>query len=374
MSTKTKKKPTKKGATAKKRSSKKSKKHLIWWYLKLFLICGILAAFTYLGFAYIYKDSPKPEVKVEKPQISKPKPPAKEQPKKQEIKPIKKIPNPPEQDPKKDKIEPKIQAPEPPSQTEIKTPKIQIQMSEKIDYESKKPDENLTPAKQTTSQNDEKPNLSTKPKLVIIIDDVAFKHHVDAIKSINLKITPSFFPPTKHHPDTPKFARNFKFYMIHLPLEAKNFTSEEIDTLRTSDSYDTISKRIRQIKRDFPNLTYINNHTGSKFTSDFDAMDRLLMVIKQENLRFLDSRTIDTTKVEAAAKKNSLQYIVRDVFLDHEDNKKSITKQLQKAVEIAKKQGKAIAIGHPYKNTIDVLKNSSAILKGVEVVYLKDIF
>ena len=42
--------------------------------------------------------------------------------------------------------------------------------------------------------------------------------------------------------------------------------------------------------------------------------------------------------------------------------------------QIAKKRGFAIAIGHPKKQTLKVLKNSGDILKCVEVVYLKDIY
>lgn len=217
-----------------------------------------------------------------------------------------------------------------------------------------------------------KGSSSSKPKLVIIIDDIAHKHQVDAVKAINLKLTPSIFPPTKHHPDTPKLAKRFKFYMIHLPMQAHGFKKEEINTLHTNDSYDKILKRLRDIKRDFPELMYINNHTGSKFTSDLDAMNRMMRAVKNENLIFIDSKTISNSKVEEAARNHSMPYIVRDVFLDHQDDKNTIRKQLKYAIELAKKNSKAIAIGHPYKNTLEVLRQSGDILKDVEVVYLKD--
>jgi len=64
-----------------------------------------------------------------------------------------------------------------------------------------------------------KPVVSSyKPKLVIIIDDVSFRSHVRAIKSLPFKITPSFFPPNKMHPNTPIYAREFKDYMVHVPI------------------------------------------------------------------------------------------------------------------------------------------------------------
>ena len=73
-------------------------------------------------------------------------------------------------------------------------------------------------------------------------------------------------------------------------------------------------------------------------------------------------------------KSKNQKYIFRDVFLDNTQNLKDIENELKKAVQIAKKRGFAIAIGHPKKQTLKVLKNSGDILKGVEVVYLKDIY
>ncbi len=217
--------------------------------------------------------------------------------------------------------------------------------------------------------------LGAKPRLVIIIDDVAYRHQVDAIKSVNLKLTPSFFPATSAHPETPVLARRFSFYMIHLPMQALGgFKGAEIGTLTVDDDYEKIAKKLQSIKRDFPNLKYINNHTGSRFTSDAAAMDRMMRAVRDENLIFVDSKTISPTKVYGAAKKYSMPYIARDVFLDHDGSKAAVRKQLKYAVELAKKRSYAIAIGHPHKNTIEVLQESTKLLQEVEVVYLKDLF
>jgi len=69
-----------------------------------------------------------------------------------------------------------------------------------------------------------------------------------------------------------------------------------------------------------------------------------------------------------------MPYIARDVFLDHDGSKAAVRKQLKYAVELAKKRSYAIAIGHPHKNTIEVLQESAKLLQEVEVVYLKDLF
>ncbi|WP_269492374.1 divergent polysaccharide deacetylase family protein [Campylobacter ureolyticus] len=212
------------------------------------------------------------------------------------------------------------------------------------------------------------------PKLAIIIDDVASYEHINEIKKINLKLTPSLMPASKDFPNTPKIAKNLEFYMIHLPLEALNYNSNSIKTLKVNDSFEEISKEIYKIRKDFPNAKFINNHTGSKFTSNKKAVQKLLDVLDEYGFIFVDSKTISNSKVEEVLKSKNQKYIFRDVFLDNTQNLKDIENELKKAVKISKKRGFAIAIGHPKKQTLKVLNNSGDILKGVEVVYLRDIY
>ena len=220
------------------------------------------------------------------------------------------------------------------------------------------------------------PNSSVKgrAKLVLIIDDVATFEHASMVKSIGLKITPSIFPATKTHPDTPNIARTFEFYMIHLPMQAKHFDSPEIGTLTINESFESMHEKIKKIRRDFPRAKYTNNHTGSRFTSDYDAMDKAYKALIEQGFIFVDSKTIAQTAVARAAKKYNQPYISRDIFLDDDPSAAAVRRELVAAVNLAKKRGYAIAIGHPKKNTIAVIKASkNNILKDVEVVYLKDI-
>ena len=220
------------------------------------------------------------------------------------------------------------------------------------------------------------PNSSVKgrAKLVLIIDDVATFEHASMVKSIGLKITPSIFPATKTHPDTPNIARTFEFYMIHLPMQAKHFDSPEIGTLTINESFESMLEKIKKIRKDFPRAKYTNNHTGSRFTSDYDAMDKAYRALIEQGFIFVDSKTIAQTAVARAAKKYNQPYISRDIFLDDNPSAAAVRRELVAAVNLAKKEGYAIAIGHPKKNTIAVIKESkNNILKDVEVVYLKDI-
>lgn len=216
--------------------------------------------------------------------------------------------------------------------------------------------------------------ISTKPKLAIIIDDVSVKSHVAAIKGLNLPITMSFLPPSKFRPNSSILAAKESFYMVHLPMEAKNFHQEEPFTLRVNDSQEEIIARIEDIKKLFPKVKYINNHTGSKFTSDEDAVKRLIYALNKENINFIDSRTIASTKVQKVMKSYSKQYVARDVFLDDKVDKESIKAQIKKAIEVAKLHGSAIAIGHPHANTISSINEAKQLFSGVELVLIDKVY
>ena len=181
-------------------------------------------------------------------------------------------------------------------------------------------------------------------------------------------------PASKDFPNTPKIAKNLDFYMIHLPLEALNYNSNSIKTLKTNDSFEEISKEIYKIRKDFPNAKFINNHTGSKFTSNLNAVKRLSDAMDKYGFILVDSKTIADSKIKEVLKSKHQKYIFRDVFLDNTQNPNDIKNELKKAVQIAKERGFAIAIAHPKKQTLKVLKNSGEILKDVEVVYLRDIY
>ncbi|ECL3277361.1 divergent polysaccharide deacetylase family protein [Campylobacter coli] len=219
-------------------------------------------------------------------------------------------------------------------------------------------------------------NLSKtkQARLAIIIDDMANISQVRALQALKLKLIPSFFPPDKNHIDTPKLALKFDFYMVHLPLAAMNYTKPELDTLNPSDSEKRIFKKIQQVKKDFKDLKFINNHTGSLFTSDEKAMKKLYKAFEKEELIFVDSKTIASSKAPKVAKALGQIYIQRDVFLDNRDDVAYIKKQLMEAVRLAKQKGFAIAIGHPRKNTFKALEQSKDLLKSVELVYLSEIY
>lgn len=213
----------------------------------------------------------------------------------------------------------------------------------------------------------------SRAKLAIIIDDVGTGEQAQKIAALPVRVTPSIFPPEYQRKDTRSLARGFEHYAIHLPMEASSAKNNSA-TLRASDNYEKLRGVIAKLRADFPNAKFINNHTGSKFTADELAMQNLLRAMNEHGFLFIDSRTSPATKAKAAMNGLGMRYVHRDVFLDNQNSVAAVRKKLREAVALAKKQGYAIAIGHPKSSTLRALANSADILGEVDLVYLDEIY
>ncbi|MRJ05940.1 MAG: divergent polysaccharide deacetylase family protein [Epsilonproteobacteria bacterium] len=215
------------------------------------------------------------------------------------------------------------------------------------------------------------------PKLVIIMDDMAFPREVRELKKLHrlgLKITPSFLPPTPRHPLSAQLAEGFSHYMIHLPLEADEFSSQEEETLKISDPYPKIQNRIWRLHLLYPRAKFVNNHTGSTFTANLEAMKKLFRALKFYNLGFIDSRTTSQTQGAIANTIYKIPYFSRNVFLDNSPDSKRMRGQLRRAISIARSEGYAIVICHPFPTTFQFLrKNRHWIQSKVELIYPSDL-
>lgn len=219
------------------------------------------------------------------------------------------------------------------------------------------------------------PATGKHPKLVLIIDDVSHSWQLKAIKALGYHITPSIFPPSEMGQHSNKLSEGLKHFMIHLPMQSGSAKMNRMQgMLRVTDNSHKMRARAKEIRRLFPRGKYINNHTGSVFTSNYKAMKKMYGYLREEGFVFVDSRTSGSTKVKKIAKAFGDRYIVRDVFIDNSQSIPSIRKQLAKAVKIAKRRGYAIAIGHPHKVTFKALAGAGKLLKGVTLVYIDELY
>ena len=71
---------------------------------------------------------------------------------------------------------------------------------------------------------------------------------------------------------------------------------------------------------------------------------------------FLDSKTTTKTQGFRLARLMQVPHTVRDVFLDNNITEEAIEQQFRQLESVARRNGSAIGIGHPYDETIAVLR------------------
>ena len=217
--------------------------------------------------------------------------------------------------------------------------------------------------------------MDKRSKLVIIIDDVSTPRQLKSISKIPYHITPSIFPPSKNLPYTSKMAKGLQHYMVHLPMEAPHHPQYAMaNTLTTDDSHSKMVKRVEDLRRWFPTAIFVNNHTGSVFTSNYRALYDLYGILKENGFVFIDSRTTPKSKGAVVAKRYNDIYIHNSYFLDNIREDREIRRELKRAVKLSKRDGFAIVIGHPHRVTLRTISNSRDILKEVDVVYIDELF
>ena len=152
-----------------------------------------------------------------------------------------------------------------------------------------------------------------------------------------------------------------KEVILHLPMQSiSSSAAHEPDALNEAMDENQLTTNVHSLLSAVPNIRGVNNHMGSHLT-EFDFFMRPVMdSIRAFNPRlyFLDSRTSPRSVAQAQALDAGLSTISRDVFLDNETNLESIRLQYRIWQKKARELGSAIAIGHPFSNTLQVLREN----------------
>ncbi len=214
-----------------------------------------------------------------------------------------------------------------------------------------------------------------EPVVVIIIDDVSTKKQIREIQALPFKVTPSIFPPSNMSMRSHLLARGLNHFMVHLPMQSPSHKMNRFKkTLMIYDSRAKIRRRIQEIRRLFPRAKFINNHTGSTFTANYQASKKLYQELMREGFIFVDSKTSGRSKMRKIAREFGRAYIYRDIFLDNIQSVEATLKELRRGVKIAQKKGFAIIIGHPHPTTIRALRRAEGILRGVKTLYIDEFY
>ena len=160
--------------------------------------------------------------------------------------------------------------------------------------------------------------------------------------------------------------------MLHLPMqpvgEPGGFSKQGM--LLDGMDPDALRKTIAEGLKKVPHVSGVNNHMGSLLTTRAEPMRVVMAELAARKLFFLDSRTSAQTVAYRLARDGGVAAAERDVFLDDVAETKAIDAQLERLEALAVRHGSAIAIGHPYPETVDALVRWIPTLeaKGIELV------
>jgi polysaccharide deacetylase 2 family uncharacterized protein YibQ len=220
-----------------------------------------------------------------------------------------------------------------------------------------------------------KPPVRTRPKIpriAIIIDDIGYdKKIAAALWNLDHNITFSVLPfsPFGRYICEQLHSKGAQI-MLHLPMEPVEYPHVNpgpgaiFSTMPPDALLDQLKKDIKAV----PYIEGVNNHMGSRLTTDSARMNQIFTILKKDNLFFIDSRTSAKSQCRASAGLLKIRFAQRNVFLDNFQDIDYISGQFSKLVRLAKKHGSAIGIGHPYKAT---LKSLSKNLPGLDKNHVK---
>jgi len=221
------------------------------------------------------------------------------------------------------------------------------------------------------------------PRLAIIIDDLGNdRAAADALLSLPFPLTISVLPhlPLSSEIAEEAYRRNDQV-MLHLPMESQGESApsegtkpEEIE-LRVGMNRNQVHQVVSSMIDTVPHVSGVNNHQGSRATTDAALMQAVMEELRARNLYFIDSRTTASTVAYDQAHAARVRAASRKVFLDDVPARDAILAQLDQAARDATRDGSAIAIGHPHPATIAALAEEAPRLeaRGIRIVFASDL-
>lgn len=241
------------------------------------------------------------------------------------------------------------------------------------------------PAPPAAPAPEDRPKKRAKPPLapgresasiVLIIDDLGFDGQpLERLMKLDPNVNMAILPNGTRAAEFAERLNAHGFEILcHLPMEPKGRETPGANAILTSMSDEEIAEATRRNVEAVPHARGVNNHMGSRATSDRRVMTRVLGALP-EGMYFIDSRTAGGSVAAEVARELNVPTATRHVFLDDVATESAVRRQLSNLVDAARERGVAIGIGHPYPVTLRVLADELPGLKarGVRLVRASEV-
>lgn len=136
--------------------------------------------------------------------------------------------------------------------------------------------------------------------------------------------------------------------IVHLPMEPlrgkKSWLGPGAITTDLTDNQ--IRQKVNEAIDSVPHAVGMNNHMGSKATTDARVVRVVLEVCKERGLFFLDSKTAYRSLIKKTALEIGVPVVENQIFLDDTASTIQIKRQLRKIITHLQEVNQCIAIGH----------------------------
>lgn len=203
------------------------------------------------------------------------------------------------------------------------------------------------------------PAADGSPRIALVIDDLGRSiEDVRRLAALGVPVTYAVLP---FETLTPEVVAEVETVggelLLHLPMEGRDGANPGPGALRVGMPRRELRAATRAALDAVPGAVGVNNHMGSVLSADATSMRAVLGEIAKRDVYFLDSRTTADSVAYPAARDLGLPAAERDVFLDGDLSPAAIRHQFRRALEVARSEGSAIAIGHPHAATLQILES-----------------
>ncbi len=215
-----------------------------------------------------------------------------------------------------------------------------------------------------------------KTRIVIIIDDLghSLRRGREAV-ALPGNLTYAVIPFTTHGAQLAREAHGAgKEVMLHAPMSTLDETAPGKGALTPQLSRKEFTAALAAGLDDIPHVQGVNNHMGSDLTRRRQQMAWLMRDLRWQDLYFVDSRTNRETVAATVAAEFNVPHLSRHVFLDNVRTAEAIGERFAALLQKAEEEGLAVAIGHPYPETIAFLRESLPLLQeqGIELLSVSE--
>lgn len=214
---------------------------------------------------------------------------------------------------------------------------------------------------------------TAKPgKLAIVLDDAGYSEGVvSSLSLLPLQVAVAVLPNAPASSAVAEALRGQgRELLLHMPMEPEGNGGADPgeDALVVGLEPEQVRMRLEKALAVVGPVAGVNNHMGSRATSNRDLMAQVMRVLAGRGLYFLDSRTSPATVAATLAREAGIRTLRRDVFLDVVEDEGAVRSALATAASLARSKGQAVAIGHVHPLTLRVLQEELPRLSGVTLV------